>query len=120
MDVDGISRKENVAERDRGAESGSGFGFERVVRVAWVPAGRTLGFGSRAEGGMVIVREEERTEVAWRRGERRDGMRRMVKGRECGGGGSGDSCCWRGEVDKPSLGLSPDPVAIGNTASSVQ
>lgn len=87
MVVDGISRKENVADRDRGAESGSGFGFERVVRVAWVPAGRTLGFGSRAEGGMVIVREEERMEVARRRGERRDGMRRMVKGRECGGGG---------------------------------
>lgn len=51
----------------------------REVRVACVPAGRTLGFGRRLEGGMVIVREEDKTAVAKRRREgNRDGIERCI------------------------------------------
>ena len=51
----------------------------RDVSVACVPAGRTLGFGRRLEGGMVIVREEDKTAVAKRRREgNRDGIERCI------------------------------------------
>lgn len=39
----------------------------REVSVACVPAGRTLGFGRRLDGGMVIVRDEQMAVVARRR-----------------------------------------------------
>lgn len=48
---------------------------ERVVNVAWVLAGRTLGFGRRLDGGMVIVREEAVVVAAWRRGSSRSKLR---------------------------------------------
>lgn len=51
----------------------------REVRVACVPAGRTLGFGRRLEGGIVIVREEDETAVAKRRREgNSDGIERCI------------------------------------------
>ena len=36
----------------------------RVVRVACVPAERMLGFGRRADGGIVIVREDDDNDAA--------------------------------------------------------
>lgn len=60
-------RKTKVAERVRGAVRWP-MGFD-VVRVACVPAVRTLGFGRRVDGGIVIVREEETAVVKRRRKE---------------------------------------------------
>jgi len=77
-------RKTKVAERVRGAvlmalpivwswkEEG------RVVRVACVPAGRTLGFGRKLDGAMVIVRDEQMAVVARRRIKGRDDIENCI------------------------------------------
>lgn len=70
--------KEKAEERERGAEIGYwDWELERVVRVAWVEAGRELGLGRWVEGGIVIVREEA-AERAERRKRRRDGRYMVV------------------------------------------
>lgn len=55
---DGRSWNTNVAERVSDADRMWSFPLEgRVVRVAWLVAGRTCGFGRELETGMVIVKE---------------------------------------------------------------
>jgi hypothetical protein len=53
-------RNTKVDARDSEARSGERE-EERVVSVAWVEAGRTLGIGNRAEEGTVTVSEEAAT-----------------------------------------------------------
>jgi hypothetical protein len=77
-------RNTKVDARESGARSGEREG-ERVVSVAWVEAGRTLGVSNRADEGMVIVSEEAATAVNGRKskekicigdGEKRSGRKR--------------------------------------------
>lgn len=75
-------RKTKDEERDIGAERR---GVLAVKRVACVVGGRVWGFGRRADGGMVSVREEE---------ERTSGMRRERKN-----GSMEERCIFGGGVD---------------------
>ena len=77
-------RKTKVAERVRGAVRRAlrvAWSWEeegREVRVACVPAGRTLGFGRRLDGGMVIVRDEQIAVVARRKMEGIDVIEKCI------------------------------------------
>lgn len=48
------------------------------MRVACVPAGRTLGFGRKLDGAMVIVRDEQMAVVARRRIKGRDDIENCI------------------------------------------